>query len=160
MKRVLAVLAVTVSLLLLSIIAAPKPAEALVAENCDTSSFFLGFPTWYKYLDVGQEVKVVDGATNVVDECAINGPKGADGKLDSQAVIGRVALAIVEILLRLSGLIAVAFVVYGGFNYITSQGEPEKTKSARQTIVNAVIGVVIATIATVIVAFIGREFTK
>jgi hypothetical protein len=34
-----------------------------------------------------------------------------------------IALAIVDMLLRVAGLVAVAFVIWGGFNYITSQAE-------------------------------------
>lgn len=128
--------------------------------KCDTSSSILGLPTWYKYLDVGKET---DGNGAVVKNCAIIGPRKTDAQraeLDIPAVIGLVALAIVEILLRIGGLVAVVFVLMGGFKYITSQGEPEKTKSARMTIINAMIGLMIAIMATALVAFVGREFTK
>lgn len=103
---------------------------------------FFGFPTWYKYLD----------------------PQFVNGKCELNATFpddfGKIGLAVVEILLRVGGLVAVGFVVYGGFKYITSQGEPDKTKNARQTIVNSIIGLLITTIATVVVAFIGKEFGK
>lgn len=114
---------------------------AATAESCSKSaSSFLGFPTWYKYLNpVYQNGQCVLN-TNMPDD------------------LGKIGLALVEIFLRLAGLVAVIFVVYGGFNYITSQGEPDKTKSARQRIVNALIGLVITTVATVIVSFLGREF--
>jgi len=114
---------------------------AVTPESCTNSSAsFLGFPTWYKYLNPVYQNGQCVLQTTMPDD------------------LGKIGLALVEILLRLAGLIAVAFVIYGGFNYITSQGEPDKTKSARQRIVNALIGLVITIFATVIVSFIGREF--
>ena len=122
-------------------------AAAATKELCTGNGpTFLGFPTWYKYLLKS------DSFNEATQTCNLT-PKFPDD-------IGKIALAIVEILLRVGGLLAVFFVVYGGFKYITSQGEPEKTKNARQTIINAVIGLMISIIATTAVAFIGREFIK
>ena len=52
-------------------------------------------------------------------------------------------------------MVAVAFVIYGGFKYVTSQGEPEAYKSAQQTIINALIGIALAVLAVTIVNVIG-----
>lgn len=118
-------------------------AFAASAEFCSgTSSTFLGFPTWYRYL----KPQFSNG------ECVLDVTIPDD--------LGRIGLAVVEIMLRAGGLIAVGFAIYGGFKYIISQGEPDKTKSARQTIQNAIIGILITTIATGVVAFIGREFLQ
>ena len=118
-------------------------AVAATAEYCTKeSNDFLGLPTWYKYLN-----PEFDG-----DKCELNAKFPED--------LGKIGLALVEILLRVGGMVAVAFVIYGGFKYLTSQGEPDNTKNARQTILNAVIGLVIAILATAIVSFIGAEATK
>lgn len=73
--------------------------------------------------------------------------------------IGLVLLALFEIILRVGALVAVVFVIYGGFQYMLSQGEPDKTKNARTTIINAVVGLVITTLATVVVNFVGGRLT-
>ena len=125
--------------------------QAAVAPGCDKSSAFLGMPVWYKYLDVGPETL----QDNKVDPCAITGPKNAEGGLDIQKAIPRVGLAVVEILLRIAGMVAVAFVIYGGFKFVTSQGEPEAYKTAQRTIINALIGVAISVLAVTIVSVIG-----
>ena len=118
-------------------------AVAATAQYCaKESSDFLGLPTWYKYLN-----PEFDGS-----KCELQANFPED--------LGKIGLALVEILLRVGGMVAVAFVIYGGFKYITSQGEPDNTKNARQTILNAVIGLVIAILATAIVSFIGAEATK
>lgn len=141
----------------LSIFMMTNKALAASAALCtDKGSTFLGFPTWYKYLNPSfieaRDTVVGDKVLKTVSQCNLNANFPED--------LGKVGLAIVEILLRLGGLIAVAFVVYGGFKYITSQGEPDKTKNARQTIINSMIGLVISIIATAAVAFIGKEFIK
>lgn len=118
-------------------------AYAATKELCSGDSItFLKLPTWYKYL----KPEFIDG------KCELNASFPDD--------LGKIGLALVEILLRLGGLVAVAFVIYGGFKYITSQGEPENTKNARHTIINSVIGLMITIVATVSVSFIGKEFTK
>jgi len=102
---------------------------------------FLGLPTWYKYLPTSD---------NIAGKCTprldlLNNPNS----------IAAIVLAIVELLLRLGGMVALGFVIYGGFRYLTSQGEPENTNSARQTIINALIGLFIVILATGIVRFVG-----
>jgi hypothetical protein len=114
------------------------------SSNCKQS--FLGLPTWYEYLEVDSECSIV-GPTQGPDTDEINWAKAA-------ALIG---IAVVEILLRVATLAAIGFVMYGGFRYMTSQGEPESTKNARQTIQNAIIGLVLALLATAIVSFVGNR---
>lgn len=105
---------------------------------------FLGMPPWYRYLkgetSAGKCVPVIDIADN---------PQN----------ITKIALAIFEIILRVAGLVAVVYIIWGGFNYLLSQGEPDKTKGARQTIVNALVGLAIAVSATAIVKLVARSVT-
>jgi hypothetical protein len=65
-----------------------------------------------------------------------------------------IAAAIIEILIRLAALAAVFYVIYGGITYMLSQGEPDKTTKARQTIINALAGLAVAVVAAAAVAFI------
>lgn len=107
----------------------------------DDPSFF-GFPTWYKYLS----------------------PKDVNGVCTPDFVfpdkLPLVGLAIVDILLRIAALVAIAYVVYGGIRYTTSQGDPQATSSARETIIGALAGLVIATVAAAVVSFIGSQLSK
>lgn len=70
-----------------------------------------------------------------------------------------VVAAIIEIMLRIAVLAAVAMIVYGAVTYTTSQGEPEKTSQAKATLVNAVLGLAISVTAAFIVAFIAGSIT-
>ncbi len=156
-------LALLVVLPLVFIVAAsilyPARATAATAENCKPeSNSFLKFPTWYKYLDHS----FVDGtpgnpATNppipaTAAECKV--------KFDITADIGKILLAVVEILLRVGGMVAVGFVIYGGVLYVLSEGKPDNAGKALSTIINAMIGLAIAVSATVIVNLIGNTLIK
>jgi hypothetical protein len=55
------------------------------------------------------------------------------------------------------GAIAVGFVVYGGVQYTLSGGDPAGTKKAKDTILNAIIGLVITLVAFGIVNFVTRS---
>lgn len=112
------------------------------ATACKPGSSFLGFPTWYKYLD----------SQTVAGQCSV--------VFNFPGDIGKILLAVVDIMLRLAALIAVGFVIYGGFKFILSQGDPEQINAARSTVINAVIGLVIAIIATFIVSFVFSNLAK
>lgn len=119
------------------------------AAACGDQNFF-SFPTWYKYLEQ-ETVGRGDNARCVVEFSLRND----SGKFQGDDLL-LVILAIIDILIRVAGLVALAFILIGGIKYITSQGSPEGTKNAKDTIFNAIIGLVIAIIAASVVAFIGR----
>jgi hypothetical protein len=98
---------------------------------------FLGFPTWYHYLQ-----GTVDGNGNCIPDLS---------KLNN---IWLILAAVIEILLRIAALVAVAMVIYGGIRYTASQGNPDDTNKARGTIISALIGLIIAVMAAAIVNFI------
>lgn len=54
----------------------------------------------------------------------------------------------------LAGLVAAGFIVYGAINYITANGDAGKATAAKQTITNAVIGLVLVLLAAAITNFI------
>jgi uncharacterized membrane protein YjfL (UPF0719 family) len=58
------------------------------------------------------------------------------------------------VLTSISSLIAVLYIVYGGYQYITSAGNPEASKTAVSTITWSVIGLVIILLAYIIVEFV------
>ena len=116
---------------------------AALGDQCSPKGgSFLGFPTWYKYLH-GIETVSGQSAANV---CL--------PKVGALSDVWLILAAIIEILLRIAGLAAIAFVIYGGFQYMSSRGEPGKTSAALQTIINALIGLVIAISATIVVTYL------
>lgn len=112
------------------------------AAQCTGGVEILGFPTWYQYLECDAE-----GAPTME----------ADRFLPNLLLIG---LAVLELLTRIAGLLATGYVIWGGIRFITSQGSPEGTKDARNTITNALIGLVITVIATSLIATVAQVLSK
>ncbi len=61
---------------------------------------------------------------------------------------------IIDIFSWIVGVVSVIMVIYGGFRYVTSGGEAGKVTSAKNTIVYALVGLVIVALAQVIVLFV------
>lgn len=116
---------------------------AALGDKCTLppSTFFF-LPPWWEYLN---------GATDEIGQCspAVNFPH----------VILPIGLAILDILIRLAGFVAIVSIIIAGVGYITSSGNPEKAASARKRIYNALIGLAIVFIAAGAVAFIGNSLS-
>jgi hypothetical protein len=108
------------------------------ATNCKPT--FFGLKPWYYYLQQ-------DGSCNITNFTVLGG----------KSSILLIGLAIVDDLLLIAGMAAVGYVIYGGARYILSQGSPEETAKAQGTVINALIGLVIAIIAIAAVSFIGNK---
>ncbi len=163
-KRQIVLLAIIVTaglvLAALPAITGILPAQSAFAApagsiKCDKDYKLLGIlPGWYKYFgdDYGEVVSdnpFID-SNNTKNTCGIIG-----GELTDHLV--QIGLAIIDILLRLGALVAVAFIIMGGYKYMSSQGEPKNIEAAMATLVNSVIGLGIVVTATALVAFIGNK---
>jgi len=62
--------------------------------------------------------------------------------------------AILQILFAILGAISVLFVTIGGLRYAASGGDPQSMKEAKNTIIFAVVGLVVAISAEAIVTFL------
>lgn len=65
---------------------------------------------------------------------------------------------IVNIMLFIIGAIAVIMIIYGGIRYTTSAGDSSHVKAAKDTILYAVVGLVVAILAYAIVNFVVGSF--
>lgn len=65
---------------------------------------------------------------------------------------------IINILLLLIGAVSVVMIVIGGFKYVTSNGDQNNIVSAKNTILYAVIGLIVAIMASAIVNFVVAQF--
>ncbi len=115
------------------------------AASCGGGSFF-GFPTWYKYLD---------GVSSNID-----GAKVCTPQVTGLTSIWLIGLAIIEILLRIAILAAIAYVMLGGLKYVTARGNSDKLENAKTSIIDALTGLAIAIAATAVVAFVAGRFTQ
>jgi hypothetical protein len=117
--------------------------QTLAATNSCSKGSFLGLESWFHYLPKSD----FDGNCNIQNFTV----------LGSKSELLLIGLAILDDLIRIAALVAVGYVIYGGIQYVTSQGSPDATGKAQQTIINALIGVVLATLAASIVGFVGAK---
>jgi len=95
---------------------------------------FFGLPTWYEYLPK-DEVTHKPKIQNIND-------------------IWLIAAAVLDMLVKAAGLIAVGLIIYNGFMLITSQGNPERVARARTGLLQAVVGLVIVIISAGLVSLV------
>lgn len=74
-------------------------------------------------------------------------------KTDPQGFLTR----LFSILLSLSGGIALLFIIRSGYQLMTSQGDPEKVKEARERITSAIVGLLFIVFSLVILEVIGVD---
>lgn len=135
-----------------------SPAYAGISSGSSCSlngGSFFGFPTWYKYLQ-GKEEKIV--AEESIQEGA--SPQSATScvpQFDSIGDVWLIVAAVISMLLYLGGIGAVIMVIYGGVKYTTSMGSPESTAQARNTIVYALVGLLIAISASFLITFVATK---
>jgi len=58
-----------------------------------------------------------------------------------------------KVVFTIAGIVAVLMVVIGGYTYVTSQGNPEATAKAKNTIIYASIGLALCMLSFAIVNF-------
>ncbi|NCN07113.1 Ig-like domain-containing protein [Candidatus Falkowbacteria bacterium] len=72
------------------------------------------------------------------------------GQTDLRVAIVR----IIQIILSFVGIIAVIMVLYGGFIWMTSGGDPAKIEKAKKILINTIIGIIVILSSYIITAFI------
>ena len=99
--------------------------QTALAANPSCAKGILTFPVWYRGL--------VDDTT-----CELKDPSQITGGLT--AYIWQIVLNLLDIALQAVGYIAVGFIIYGGFTFMTASGDSAGVAKGRKTILNAIIG--------------------
>ncbi len=136
--------------------AAPPTATQTLTQRCTKRQFF-GLVPWWQYL--GRELD--DGSyghpCDVRCFNLIEKTSGSNKCRQTKSDIPLVLLAVVDDLLRIAGMVTIGYVLYGAFQFVASQGDPEGTARAQTTIINSLVGLALATTAVTIVSFLGKK---
>lgn len=81
-----------------------------------------------------------------------------EGTLGGNDLVGAI-IFIINWLLVLAALTALVFLIIGGVMYIISRGDEEKAADAKNTILYAIIGLIVIGLAAVVVNFIVSIFS-
>lgn len=81
---------------------------------------------------------------------------GGSGCADpaGESSLGDTVKNVINILSLVVGMVAIIMVIVGGLKYVTSQGDSSGVASAKNTIIYAVVGIIIVTLAQVMVRFV------
>ncbi len=79
---------------------------------------------------------------------------------DSTQKINSLIHTVINLLSLVVGIVAVIMIIVGGLRYITSGGSDTGVTSAKNTILYAVIGLIIVALAQVLVRFVLRQVTN
>lgn len=85
----------------------------------------------------------------LVDESQVDIPKVSADGADVQNII--------NIVFAIAGGIALLMITIAGTQYVLSLGDPQKTAKAKNTIIYAVVGLVVVIASFGIASFIGRN---
>lgn len=119
---------------------APVASAASCGSGGNSTATFDLLPAWY------------DG---LCDNGAIKSPAAVGGIGQFLTII---ILNVVEIMLYLTGYLSLGFIIWGGFKFMISGENSSGVASARKTILNAVIGLIISIFAVAIVNLVSGAF--
>lgn len=130
-KASLLFIAVIMSAGLLTPIVASSTA---LAGECKPDRGALGLPFWWRGL------------------CKT--PTDPRPTLESPVDIWKIVLNVIEIAMIAAGYFAVGYVIWGGFKYLTSDGDEGRLVKARKIIQNALIGLTIVLASVAMTSFV------
>ena len=95
-----------------------------------------------------------EGSINEACKGATLNDNGSCQGQEAESQINKIARNGFQLFSIVIGFIAVIMIIIGGIKYVTSMGDPNSINGAKNTILYAIIGLVISAIAQVIVRFV------
>ena len=74
--------------------------------------------------------------------------------------VNNMVATIINIFSWIVGVVCVIMIIYGGFRYVTAGGDSGRVGDAKNTILYAIVGLVIVALAQVIVKFVLQKVTS
>jgi predicted permease len=85
---------------------------------------------------------------------------GSQGSGDAGTGLKALATKIVNAFSIVVGAVAVIMIIYGGFRYITSGGDSGRVGTAKNTLIYAIVGLIIVALAQLIVHYVINSATN
>lgn len=98
-----------------------------------------------------------DGSVTAGVDCAADGSNLADTSLFGD---GGIVPLMINTLLTLVGVVSVIMLIIGGIRYIISSGDQNAVTTAKNTILYAIIGLIIALLSYAAISFITGNLTE
>ncbi|HVX24556.1 MAG TPA: pilin [Candidatus Saccharimonadales bacterium] len=134
LKNLLAPLLLTVAMSVPTMVALPMTAG--MASACSS----------------GVATNIAKGASDAAGGSDITCNDVQSGDVESS--VSKIAQEVVKVFSIVVGAASIFMIVYGGFRYITSGGDTNKVGSAKNTLIYAILGLVVVALAQLIVHFV------
>ena len=85
-----------------------------------------------------------------------SGLKAAGG--DTKDTSGTLITSVINVMLFIIGVLSVIMIIYGGIIYVISAGDSGRVSKAKNTIMYAIVGLIVALLAYAIVNFVITRF--
>lgn len=121
-----------------SVFAADPQPEDLGSDAC-TGSHFLGLRAWYDGLA---------SVSSISHKCEVPSEKFNRDNITTSVWL--IVLNVTSMITGIVGYLAICFVIWGGYQYMLAQGDPGKVVRGKKTIMNAIIGLVVCQLASII----------
>lgn len=128
-----------------------------------SSALMLALPVAVPAVAYGADPVCTGGGNTIGD----NVSKGANGAATGQGSttcnqdtgvnddsLSKLGNKVVNLFSLIIGVIAIIMIIYGGFRYITSGGASERVGNAKNTLIYAIVGLIIVALAQIIVHFV------
>ncbi len=86
------------------------------------------------------------------------GGQAIEGPLEGVSTLGDIVNKIVSLLIPLAGIILLFVLIWGGYDFMMSRGQPDKLKGAQAKITTGIIGFVLLIFAYAIVKILTSIF--
>jgi len=123
-----------------TLVAVPLAVPALVAADA---------PTIQQCLGQGTSLTAPSDTTTCDNSSVASGATNVNGIIKT----------VINVFSFVVGVVAVIMIIVGGFRYITSGGDSGNVSSAKNTIIYAIIGLVVVALAQFIVQFVLNKVT-
>ena len=121
-----------------------------VSADCNDS--FMGFRPWYY------------GLTQSDTDCTLKVPGVSNSSqpndVDLTVFVWAIILNILAILFGVIGYLAIGFLIFGGFTYVMARGDPGRIAKGKNTVIRAIIGLVICILASLISGLVVNIITE
>lgn len=105
-------------------------------------------------LAVGGPVYAQSAKDSVEKGVCATYPDGKCPDTDAASSVDGLVADIITILSWIVGVVAVIAIIIGGFRYVTSGGDSAKINGAKNTILYAIVGLIIVAVSQLIVIFV------
>lgn len=86
------------------------------------------------------------------------GAFNVDGSLDGSLfdMLAPILVQVISFMLAIAGFIAIGFIIFSGYLLITAQGNEQQIEQGKKSLINSILGLIIALSAYIIISSVQR----